>query len=622
MNKFFNMLYRHRYDIFLSFVLICLITILIVVLPKNETKSIINLMENKTFDIRQKIIAKDKQVNKDIIIITVDDPSYEYLVETYGDWPIPRNVYAEILDYIQAQNPKFVLFDLLFIKSLNRVANSDKKLVEGFKNYQNTYTAFNFDNYPLEMRKPPVINEKIKTEIEISSTNLNPFKYTNCRLILDEIINATSNIGHINAAKADDGFTRTVPIIVTYPKYDENNKESENNHYLFMTFKMAIDYLNKYENENITKLVIDKNNNLILGKRKIPLTNNAEVILNWYGKSGTEVNTTFKYVSFWEILKSLEAEKAGKKSILQENIFKDKIVFIGTSVFSLSDIKTVPTSKYLPGVELHTTLFNNILDNNIIKQASNITNIIISIVLAILASITVFKIRSVYISILTFLGGALLYLYFSTFVMTKFNLWIWIIIPIIAAIISFICTFIIKYLIKSRDFEYTYKLATTDGLTELYNHRFFQEKMKYKIVQAEKYKTNFSLILIDIDFFKKFNDTYGHQAGDAVLKHVAKTLKTSVRSEDMVCRYGGEEMTIILNNANKETSINIAKKLCDTIASKKYDLTPELSVNVTISLGCATFPENGNTPSELIEYADKCLYQAKENGRNRVGFLE
>ena len=165
-------------------------------------------------------------------------------------------------------------------------------------------------------------------------------------------------------------------------------------------------------------------------------------------------------------------------------------------------------------------------------------------------------------------------------------------------------------------------MATTDGLTELYNHRFFQEQIRKQIKIAEKTKSNFSLILIDIDFFKKFNDNYGHQAGDAVLKHVAKTLKSCVRSQDFVCRYGGEEMTILLINTNHENGVKIAQNICNTIASKKFELSPELEVNITISLGVATYSENGKEPAELIEYADKCLYKAKENGRNQVGFLD
>lgn len=623
MNNFFNFIHRHRYDIFYVFILILLAGFLITVLPQEETKNLINYMENKTFDIRQNIIAKDKEARKDIVIVTVDDPSYEFLIEEYGDWPVPRHIYGDIVNYIQSQNPKYVAFDLLFIKSLKRIPDSDESFIKIFEKYPNLYTAINFDDYEYELRRPPILDEKLTTNVNIESKNIIIKKYTNNRPILKEIVDRTTNIGHINTPKADDGFIRSVPLIINYPKYNQETlKEENNNYYLYMTLKLAIDYLNKYENENIKDITIDKNNNIILGSKKLPLTKHGNAILNWYGNSGLYDETTFEYISIWEIIKSIKAKEQGKKSILPEDTFKDKIVYIGTSVFALSDIKTVPTSKYLPGVEIHATLLNNILDNDLIHKATLPYNILICVILCLAAAYTAFKIRSVYISIILFSTLIGLFLYFSTYIMQEYNVWSWIVIPLILVTFIYICSFIIKYLLKSRDFEYTYKLATTDGLTELFNHRFFQEQMKNKIEQAKKSNGTFSLILLDIDFFKKFNDKYGHQAGDAVLKHVAKTLKSCVRNEDFVCRYGGEEMTIILNNATRESAVKTAQKVCETIASKKYELTPELEVNITVSLGVATYSENGKTPAELIEYADKCLYKAKENGRNQVGFLD
>ncbi len=624
MRNIFNFIYRHRLDLLSAFILFALIFFTFIIFPKEETKNIINILENKTFDIRQNIIAKDKHVNKDIVIVTVDDPSYEYLIEEYGDWPIPRNVHAQILNFIQEQKPKYVAFDFMFIKSLNRIPNSDNLLIESFKKYKdNTYTAINFDDYSYELRKPPILDPKLKSNIKFNSNKILPERFSNCRPILNELIQVTENIGHINTPKSDDGFIRSIPAIINYPKFNNDNyNEYEDNYYLYMTIKLAIDYLNKYENANIKELVVDSNNNLILGNRKIPLTNDAQVILNWYGETGVESDKTFQYVSFWKVLKSMQAKEQGLKPLLPDNFFNNKFVYIGTNVFSLSDIKTVPTSKYLPGVEIHATLLNNILDNNLIHKASVPYNIIITVVLTLMAVFTVFKIRSVYISVCFFILFTGLYLYFSTYVMTKYNVWVWIIIPVAVSIFAFVCSFLIKYLLKSRDFEYTYKLATTDGLTELYNHRFFQEQLRLNIKKSDKTKIPFSLIIIDIDFFKKFNDKYGHQAGDAVLKHVAKTLKSCVRNEDFVCRYGGEEMTIILNNTNRDTAVRIANNICNTISSREYELNPDLSVNITISLGVATYPVNANTPTALIEYADKCLYNAKENGRNRVGFIE
>jgi diguanylate cyclase (GGDEF)-like protein len=203
--------------------------------------------------------------------------------------------------------------------------------------------------------------------------------------------------------------------------------------------------------------------------------------------------------------------------------------------------------------------------------------------------------------------------------MELYNLWIPVIFPILAIIFAFTLSILAKYLMKSRDFEYQYKLATIDGLTELYNHRYFQEQMQMFCSNAKRYESVFSLIILDIDFFKKFNDNFGHQSGDAVLKQVASTLKKNVRSSDIVCRYGGEEMSIILPNAKEDEAVGIAQKLCDIVASQKFKLSNNRESNVTISLGVATYGQtDGTEPAKIIESADKRLYHAKENGRNRV----
>ena len=203
--------------------------------------------------------------------------------------------------------------------------------------------------------------------------------------------------------------------------------------------------------------------------------------------------------------------------------------------------------------------------------------------------------------------------------MRDYNLWVNMTLPLSSALFTFIGVYLVKYFRKSQDFEHTYKLATTDGLTELYNHRYFQEQMILNIETAKRYNSHFSLILIDIDFFKKFNDKFGHQSGDAVLKQVAQTLKKNVRSTDIVCRYGGEEMAVILSNTKTEEAFITAQKLCDEVAGRIFDLANNQKEHVTISLGVSTYPDNGSTSQELIEYADQGLYKAKENGRNQVG---
>ena len=127
--------------------------------------------------------------------------------------------------------------------------------------------------------------------------------------------------------------------------------------------------------------------------------------------------------------------------------------------------------------------------------------------------------------------------------------------------------------------------------------------------------------MLDIDHFKNVNDTYGHQAGDAVLQSVGNALKTSVRAGDIVCRYGGEEFILVFPGMNAEDGRTRAEKLRVMIASQTVSGKNQL-IGVTISIGGSVFPNDGNSSDELISVADLALYRAKQNGRNRVEFAE
>lgn len=595
------------------------------VISKSSSGNFFQSMELKSFDIRQSIIADKKKVSDDIVILTVDDESYEYLIDRYGEWPIPRYVYGQILDYVESQKPYIVGFDLLFVHSMKADKGSDAQLASAFKRYGNAFTAINFDDRNFDVRKPVKLPETLTANVVDKSGKFNPNLYPNCRSILSEIISSTNNIGHINTPKSDDGITRTVPLYISYPRYEnaENGDFSyeKTDYYPYMTYKMAVKYLTAKEDNNFdfSKLSGEyKNGKFKIGSVKpFPLTKDGQVILNWYGETGLDENAkTFKYVPIWKVVESMSQN--GKK-ILSEDTFKNKVVLVGTSVISLSDIKSVPTAKYMPGVEIHATLLNNFIDNNFIKPLSTAQNIIIALILALIVAAVAYKNEVVLVSSALSALIILLYLAGSVLVMDWFNLWIWTVLPVVLSVIAFIAVYVIKYIIKSRDFEHTYKLATTDGLTELYNHRFFQDQMKIFIEDCKRNGRSFSLIMVDIDFFKKFNDTYGHQAGDAVLRQVAATLKKTVRSSDIVCRYGGEEMCIILRDTGHDEAVLTAEKVCRNVAAKPFLIAPNTEKNVTISLGVSTYPANGSEPQELIEYADKGLYAAKENGRNQVG---
>jgi diguanylate cyclase (GGDEF)-like protein/PAS domain S-box-containing protein len=156
-------------------------------------------------------------------------------------------------------------------------------------------------------------------------------------------------------------------------------------------------------------------------------------------------------------------------------------------------------------------------------------------------------------------------------------------------------------------------LATTDGLTGLWNHRAFQEQLANEFQRAVRYQSPLSLLLLDVDRFKNYNDTFGHPAGDEVLRTVAATLQREGRYNDFSARYGGEEFVIILPETDRMGAIEAAERLRKAIAAQPWE-----RLAVTVSVGVATFRQDMASPATLIEEADRALYLSKECGRNCV----
>ncbi|HIE08663.1 MAG TPA: sensor domain-containing diguanylate cyclase [Armatimonadetes bacterium] len=161
------------------------------------------------------------------------------------------------------------------------------------------------------------------------------------------------------------------------------------------------------------------------------------------------------------------------------------------------------------------------------------------------------------------------------------------------------------------------RLATTDGLTGLYVHRYFQQELAKELRRAKRYNRPLSLVMMDIDDFKRLNDTYGHPEGDLVLKEIARILRRHARQEDVVARYGGEEFAIILLETGKEGAMIAADRLRRAVEGHKFALDGK-KVDVTVSAGVASFPEDADTKRELIDKADEALLEAKRRGKNRV----
>jgi diguanylate cyclase (GGDEF)-like protein len=160
--------------------------------------------------------------------------------------------------------------------------------------------------------------------------------------------------------------------------------------------------------------------------------------------------------------------------------------------------------------------------------------------------------------------------------------------------------------------------ANTDSLTGLYNHRYFQQRIAEEINRAERYNHNLSLLMIDIDFFKMFNDSYGHPAGDSVLRNLAQTLLKNVRDTDTAVRYGGEEFAVILPETDLDEASLLAERVRMAVHNGSLADALDEQVSITISVGLATYPLHCADRVGLISAADVALYQAKSLGRNRL----
>ncbi len=182
-------------------------------------------------------------------------------------------------------------------------------------------------------------------------------------------------------------------------------------------------------------------------------------------------------------------------------------------------------------------------------------------------------------------------------------------------------TAILKFLsgsnIEAAYHEEIYRISILDGLTGVHNKRYFLEFLEREIARAARYATPLSLVLFDIDHFKKVNDTHGHLAGDAVLRELGRRLKPRIRREDLLARYGGEEFAAVLANTPRAAALKFAEDMRALVARDPFP-TDAGPLPVTISLGVAELEPGQRSPQELIARADQNLYAAKHAGRNRV----
>jgi adenylate cyclase len=344
-----------------------------------------------------------------------------------------------------------------------------------------------------------------------------------------------------------------------------------------------------------------------------------QILLNF---RGTE--SSFHRVSILDVL----------NGNIPKDLMRDRLVSIGSTAQSLNDLFITPYSKseeglqYLPGVFVHANLASQILSaaldgRKLIKASADPLEWLwvfiwtgaasgISLLVLCRSSFSQNNLSLIQSTIICIvLPGVILFS--SSYLLFLSGWWLPVITPLFSLIGSTI-TISNYYQQKQK------QLAFIDGLTQIPNRRFFDQFLEQHWLENQRKYQSLCLILCDVDHFKKYNDTYGHQAGDLCLQKVAQAIGQNVRVGDLAARYGGEEFAIILPNTIPEVALTIAERISDRLRDLKLPhSSSQTSKYVTLSCGVAsTSTRLLTSPKELIEQADKALYQAKEQGRDRT----
>jgi diguanylate cyclase (GGDEF)-like protein len=164
--------------------------------------------------------------------------------------------------------------------------------------------------------------------------------------------------------------------------------------------------------------------------------------------------------------------------------------------------------------------------------------------------------------------------------------------------------------------------SVRDHLTGLFNRRYMEETLKREVLRATRKHSPLGILMLDVDHFKRFNDNYGHAAGDAILYQLGSLFIKNIREEDIVCRYGGDEFIIVLPDTNRSITIERAERICDIVKQYPFQYNEKTLESITLSLGVAIFPENGADFETILKVVDDTLFNAKHNGRGVVAVAD
>lgn len=507
------------------------------------------------------------EFNPKIIIIEISDSD----VAAIGQWPWPRALHATMAKTLSDLGARAIYFDMLFSEPSSET--DDKLLEDSVKVTGKVYLPFAY---------------------QLPSTDLKTAFFPLRRL--QPYLKGT---GAINIHPDMDGIMRRIPLVFSSDGTTEPH----------IVLKMAMDYSGMDIKEVGPDFVMLKGPS---GDLKIPTDQTHQMLINWPGKW----KDTFKHYSYIDVLAGYKDIRDGQKTHINVDDFNESICIIGATAVGLCDIKNVPLEPAYPGLGIMASALDNIIDKNFFTMPPKWVETVILYLLAALPAFFMLGEKPFREMLFAILIGAG-YLALNVGLMKEAKVRLDLFTPLFGLGMSSLAIGTYDFIRVAIERKRFFKMSILDGLTGLINISYFRMNVDTEIMLARADRNKkFSIIMCDIDHFKVFNDTYGHQTGDLVLKSIANALKNSVRGLDVVARYGGEEMIILLRGTPLVEAVNVAEKLRKNV--EECIVSDEKnSYKVTISLGVSDY-RHGDNIDAVIKRADLALYKAKESGRNRV----
>lgn len=537
------------------------------------TASLISFLSQKGFIKRIELTSLDFSFrlrsntlpNPHIAIIEITDND----ILQIGRWPWKRSLSANLIDALKDFGAKSIFLD--FLLSEPAIEEDDETLETAIKIADNVYLPFAVDK-------------------------------NNIILPLERFSDYLKATVGSHTFPDIDGIIRKSPLLFSV----------NNNIYLSASLKLAMDY------NQMSSISVGTTHITLAGPQKItriPLIEKNTMLINWLGTW----EKTFKHYSFTDILEAYQDANENKTPKINTHELKDSICLVGITAVGLYDIKSIPLQTLYPAIGITATILSNILNNDFIRVAPSGINTLILYLMCLLPAFLILgnkPLREILFIVLT--AGTYFFIHLHLF---KNNLLINLTTPLLGLFISYLIIETTNLLQAIKKQKQLFEVSITDGLTGLYNITYFKVLLGNEIMLANQDTgKKFCVVMCDIDHFKRFNDNYGHDTGDLVLKEIASALKTSLRSSDTIARYGGEEMIAVLRGCVLQEGLRLAERMRTNV--ENHLIKDKNNIHkITISVGVSYYQTEDNVDT-IIKRADISLYQAKESGRNCVATIE